>query len=263
MSVTPGHSFGVNETVTSELLLKWIAQANSGIVISAASLMSMEIWASNTTWPTEGQIIFNTNCGYFGVYGRNGFVPVVGKGMFTRRIGKWALAANTLKSFVGTLGLAAMSRMTLPASTVSLTDALLQGFGEDYWAVGLRQANSPSAFVYYPFIIHPSPGVMGAAGEDYTICSCVTGVHHLLQMRGLSLVCSTFASNCTCNAQTCVGTYDLTLMSTATTIQANWVFHRIHDIMGKTWNGMPVKNAVFFVPVHSAGQSVYGKSTGA
>jgi len=197
MSVTPGYDFTVNEEVTAAKLQDWIigsydssiAGGYTGAYVSVTAITSVSL-------ANEGDLLFDQTRGTIEVQTRWGPVPVIGRGMFTRRM--WMRAAgapDNVKSFSSVLGWGDNNqRQSLPISTCSQTD-WTANFGIEWNPYNINSGN-PSGQVYTSVVIQPTQSLLD--GGDYTCISCLSNAnHHLLQLRGFTPLAATHITNAT------------------------------------------------------------------
>lgn len=198
MSITPGYDFGSTEVVTAAKLAAWVlgavdpglATAYTGEFVGVTAITSVSL-------ANEGDLLYDPTRGTLEVQTRWGPTPVIGRGMFTRRI--WFRAAgapDNMLAFSGILGFGENMRQTMPSSTCSIEDVdWLSNFAMPYNQYNLYSSN-PAECVYAPCIIQPTQGLLGS--DDLTCISCLSNAnHHLVQLRGFSPLAATHASDAT------------------------------------------------------------------
>lgn len=249
MSVTPGYDFSTTEQVTAAKLAAWLLAATDPAVAGGYTGEYVGLTAiTSVSLSAEGNLLYDNTRGTLEVQTRWGPVPVIGRGMFSRRV--WFRAAgapNSMLAFSGILCMGENVRQTLPISTCSSTN-WTANFGIAHNVQNLYSGN-PSTGVYGPCVIQPTQGLVGAG--DLTCISCLSSAnHHLIQLRGFTPLAATHITAATYPAFSVSGQW-ITILGTSA-YDTETLFHRCHTVSHGADFSLAGRVPVYFGPCISS-----------
>ncbi len=186
MSVNPGYDFELTEEVTAQKLLQWLSGGSLTAPVNLGGLAAGTAY-SLTGMTNEGDLEVNFNTGKIYVKTRWGMAPLMGGGLFTKRVALYYPGNSAYRQRAFYTPFYKLGPHGGFQTNFSITkESLMPGIDPtNSYCYAAWYQEGPRRDIFGPMTIWPS-AESHDLGYDRTMQSCSTVIHPLFCIQGLT-----------------------------------------------------------------------------